>query len=128
MTWSWIYPAKLAAEGYEAQDLTDNEMAKLHIRYMVGGRAPADMGRETIYRVEFPERPGALLRFLSGLGQRWNISTFHYRNHGSAFARILVAMQVKPDETQALYDYLDGLESYRYWDETENPAYQLFLA
>jgi threonine dehydratase len=118
--------AALTREGYEAQDLTDNEVAKLHIRYMVGGRAPADMGREGLYRVEFPERPGALLKFLAGLGQRWNISTFHYRNHGAAYGRILVGMQVPRGEDREVRKVLDGI-GYPYWDESDNPAYQLYL-
>jgi len=117
---------KLEAQGYEAQDLTDNEMAKLHIRYMVGGRAPVAMGRETIYRVEFPERPGALLRFLSGLGERWNISTFHYRNHGAAYGRILVGIQAPKGEEREIHKTLDAI-GYPFWDESENPAYQLYL-
>jgi len=119
--------AELRARSYPVEDLTDNEMAKLHIRYMVGGRAPADMGRETIYRVEFPERPGALLRFLSGLGQRWNISTFHYRNHGAAYGRILVGIQAPKGEEREFERHLEKL-GYPHWDESENPAYALFLA
>ncbi|MCB1676110.1 MAG: threonine ammonia-lyase, biosynthetic, partial [Halioglobus sp.] len=79
-----------------------------------------------VYRVEFPERPGALLRFLSGLGQRWNISMFHYRNHGSAFGRILLGLQVPAAQRRALERVLDRI-NYRYWEETDNPAYQLYL-
>jgi threonine dehydratase len=118
--------AELRRRGYETEDMTDNEMAKLHIRYMVGGHAPAAVDNERVYRVEFPERPGALLKFLSGLGQRWNISMFHYRNHGAAFGRILVGVQVPRRERKAFEDILDQL-NYPYWDETDNRAYQLYL-
>ena len=82
--------ADLRSRGYEVDDLTDNEMAKLHVRYMVGGRAPEIAGEEIVYRFEFPERPGALLQFLGELGSDWNITLFHYRNHGAAFGRVLV--------------------------------------
>jgi len=116
----------LHRQGYETEDLTSNEMAKLHIRYMVGGRAPAHVTDEAVYRVEFPERPGALLKFLSGLGQRWNISMFHYRNHGAAYGRILVGVQVPRSDRRAFRKVLDGI-GYRYWDETDNRAYQLYL-
>ncbi len=118
--------AELRERGYETEDMTDNEMAKLHIRYMVGGHAPAAVDNERVYRVEFPERPGALLKFLSGLGQRWNISMFHYRNHGAAFGRILVGVQVPRRERKAFEKILDQL-NYPYWDETDNRAYQLYL-
>ncbi len=122
----------LTNKGYQVLDLTENEMAKAHIRHLVGGHAPdATTGTdisERVFRFEFPERPGALMKFLSQLGDRWNISLFHYRNHGSAFARILVGIQVPSDEQQALISFLDELTAVRYWDETDNPAYQLFLA
>ncbi|WP_439107717.1 threonine ammonia-lyase, biosynthetic [Congregibacter sp.] len=117
---------QFAEQGYDCEDLTDNEMAKLHIRYMVGGLAPESVGEERVYRVEFPERPGALLKFLSGLGQRWNISLFHYRNHGAAYGRILVGMQVGPKERSEVRACLDAI-GYRYWDETDNAAYRLYL-
>jgi threonine dehydratase len=116
----------LEDKGYETEDLTDNEMAKLHIRHMVGGHAPACIDDERVYRFEFPERPGALLKFLNGLGQRWNISMFHYRNHGAAFGRILVGLQVPRGERKPLEEALDKI-NYRRWDETDNPAYQLYL-
>ena len=116
----------LAKQGYEPEDMTNNEVAKLHIRHMVGGHAPSGAGNERVYRFEFPERPGALLKFLSGLGQRWNISMFHYRNHGAAYGRILVGLQVAPGELRALEMALDKID-YRYWDETANRAYQLYL-
>jgi len=118
--------ASLRERGYHCEDLTDNEMAKLHIRYMVGGRAPDELAAESVYRVEFPERPGALLKFLSGLGQRWNITLFHYRNHGAAFGRILVGMHVPKGDRRAVREQLESI-GYRYWDETENRAYQLYL-
>ena len=105
-------------------DLSDNEMAKLHIRHMVGGRASAD--NELLYRFEFPEHPGALLRFLTKIGARWNISMFHYRNHGAAYGRVLVGAQVAEDEWSQFQTFLNEL-GYRYWSETDNPAYQLFL-
>lgn len=116
----------LAAEGYDCEDLTDNEMAKLHIRYMVGGRAPDSVGEERVYRVEFPERPGALLKFLSGLGQHWNISLFHYRNHGAAFGRILIGLQVEPKARREVHRQLEKI-GFRFWDETDNAAYLLYL-
>jgi threonine dehydratase len=118
--------ADLAERGYVTEDLTDNEVAKLHIRYMVGGHAPAEVTDERVYRVEFPERPGALLRFLSGLGQGWNISMFHYRNHGAAYGRILVGVQVPKNERRAFEQVLDDLK-FPYWEETDNRAYQLYL-
>ncbi len=122
----------LQSNGYQVEDLTDNEMAKLHIRYMVGGRKalPTSEGnvQERVYRFQFPERPGALMKFLSHLAGRWNISMFHYRNHGSAFARILMAMQIPENELEAAEVFFKSLESYRFWDETDNPAYQLFLS
>jgi threonine dehydratase len=118
--------ADLERRGYTTEDMTDNEVAKLHIRYMVGGHAPAVVDDERVYRVEFPERPGALLKFLSGLGQRWNISMFHYRNHGAAYGRILVGVQVPRGERRIFEQVLDAI-NYRYWDETENRAYQLYL-
>lgn len=115
----------LTAEGYKVVDMTDNEMAKLHIRYMVGGKAP-QVENEAVYRFEFPERPGALLNFLKKLAGRWNISMFHYRNHGAAYGRVLVGMQVPKRELKDLESLLDEL-NYRYWNETDNPAYQFFL-
>jgi threonine dehydratase len=118
---------RLTAQGYEVMDLSDNEMAKLHIRHMVGGHAPGELSDEIIMRFEFPERPGALLQFLSKLAGRWNISLFHYRNHGAAFGRVLVGLQVPEDSREALYTTLNEL-GYPYWDESENIAYRLFLA
>lgn len=118
---------ELRAEIAEVEDLTTNEIAKIHVRYMVGGRAPASVaGDEVVYRFEFPERPGALLNFLNKLGDRWNISMFHYRNHGAAYGRVLVGIQVKPKDRAQVERYLEEI-GYNYWDETENKAYQLFL-
>ena len=106
-------------------DLTDNEMAKLHIRHLVGGRAP-QVDNEVLYRFEFPERPGALLRFLTSMSHAWNISLFHYRNHGADYGRVLVGIQVPPGDRGVFQEFLDGL-GYRYWNESRNPAYKLFL-
>jgi threonine dehydratase len=117
--------AKLVGDGYPVVDMTDNEMAKNHVRYMVGGRFP-EVGNELLFRFEFPERPGALLDFLTNIGKRWNISLFHYRNHGAAYGRVLVGLQTPNTERQQLVSYLDKL-GYRYWEETDNPAYKLFL-
>lgn len=117
----------LERKGYRVVDMTDNEMAKMHIRHMVGGHAPEELNHEVVYRFEFPERPGALFNFLEKLAGRWNITMFHYRNHGSAFGRVLVGMQVPPDEQPLVGQALQEL-NYRYWDETGNEAYRFFLA
>lgn len=116
---------ELQAQGLPALDLTDNEMAKLHLRHLVGGHAP-QAEHEVVYRFEFPEKPGALMKFLDTMGHDWNISLFHYRNHGADFGRVLVGMQVPPDEQDEYLTFLHNL-GYPYWDETNNPAYQLFL-
>ncbi len=116
--------ARLAGAGYEILDLTDNEMAKLHIRHLVGGRCPVD--DERLYRFEFPDRPGALMGFLNIMGAAWNISLFHYRNHGADYGRVLVGLQVPPSEHARLPAFLEAL-GYDYQEETENPAYRLFL-
>ena len=110
----------------DALDLTDNEMAKLHVRHLVGGHAPL-ASNELLYRFEFPERPGALMNFLNSMSHDWNISLFHYRNHGTDYGRILVGIQVPPKEKPSFRKFLDKL-GYRYWDESRNPAYKLFLA
>jgi len=117
--------ADLQQQGLPTIDLTDNEVAKLHLRHLVGGHAP-QAENEKVFRFEFPETPGALMRFLDNMGHDWNISLFHYRNHGADFGRVLVGMQVPPSELSEFYDFLSKL-GYPYWDETENPAYQLFL-
>jgi len=116
----------LQQRGYVTEDFTDNEVAKLHVRYMVGGHAPVGVDNECVYRVEFPERPGALLRFLSGLGQRWNITMFHYRNHGAAYGRILVGVQLPRGQRREFELTLDKI-NFPYWEETGNRAYQLYL-
>ena len=115
----------IAAAGFAARDMTDNEMAKLHVRYMVGGQARG-LTDERLYRFEFPERPGALLKFLQAVGTSWNISLFHYRNHGSDYGRVLAGIQV-PQETRT--DFLLHLNElhYAYTEETDNPAYKIFL-
>jgi len=106
-------------------DLSDNEMAKWHVRHMVGGRAPFARN-ELLYRFEFPERPGALMRFLENMRSDWNISLFHYRNHGADYGRVLVGIQVPPREMAVFRRFLDKL-GYPFADETRNPAYRLFL-
>jgi threonine dehydratase len=115
----------LARHELPAIDLTDDEMAKSHVRYMVGGHAPlAD--DEVLYRFAFPERPGALLNFLDNLRSDWNISLFHYRNHGADFGKVLVGMQVPPADRAAFQGFLERL-GYEYAEETANPAYRMFL-
>ncbi len=111
--------------GYPATDLTPDELAKVHVRHMVGGRAP-EIHDERLYSFEFPERPGALLQFLECLHEDWNISLFHYRNHGSAHGRVLAGIQVPADELDAFGGFLNAL-GYPFKDETANPAYRLFL-
>jgi threonine dehydratase len=115
----------LRAAGYSITDMTDNEMAKLHVRYMVGGHARA-IEHELLYRFEFPERPGALVKFLQAIGTRWNISLFHYRNHGSDYGRVLAGIQVAPAERAQFVDHLHELH-YAYLEETQNAAYRMFL-
>lgn len=106
-------------------DLTDDEMAKNHVRHLVGGHTPG-LKDELLYRFEFPERPGALMNFLDHMSKGWNISLFHYRNHGADYGRVLVGMQVPKEDTAAFRTFLDTL-GYRWWDESKNPAYKLFL-
>ena len=115
----------LEKHGYATLDLTDDEMAKLHIRHLVGGHAPG-IENEILYRFEFPERPGALMNFLNSMSAGWNISLFHYRNHGADYGRVLVGMQVPAKEKGAFREFLKNL-GYRHWEETNNPAYKLFL-
>ncbi|HHM04628.1 MAG TPA: threonine ammonia-lyase, biosynthetic [Gammaproteobacteria bacterium] len=116
---------RLRQGGYPVVDLTDNEMAKLHVRHMVGGRA-SSVAHELVYRFEFPERPGALLRFLTKLGRRWNISLFHYRNHGAAYGRVLAGIVVPPEDRERFQAFLQDL-GYPCVEETGNPVYELFL-
>lgn len=114
-----------AACGFRTLDLTDDELTKLHLRHMVGGHSPLAHD-ELLYRFEFPERPGALMKFVSSMSPDWNISLFHYRNNGADYGRIVVGMQVPAHEMSQWQTFLDSL-GYRYWDESQNPAYQLFL-
>jgi hypothetical protein len=117
--------ARLRELGYETADLSRNEMAKLHVRHMVGGRSP-DVASERVCRFEFPERPGALMQFLDALGGRWNISLFHYRNHGADFGRVLTAFEVPESERSAFDAFLSGLDYHFQLDEN-NEAYRRFL-
>lgn len=116
---------QLEQHGHAVVDMTDNELAKLHVRYMVGGRV-SELHDELLYRFQFPERPGALLQFLEGLKEDWNISLFHYRNHGADYGRVLAGIQVPPASRDQFRQFLDDL-GYDHWNETSNPAYQLFL-
>lgn len=117
--------SKLEVAGLPTLNLSDNEMAKLHLRHLVGGHAPQAQN-EVVYRFEFPEKPGALMNFLESMGHNWNISLFHYRNHGADFGRVLVGMQVPPEEKEAFERFLQQL-GYPCWNESQNPAYRLFL-
>ncbi len=112
-------------QGFNTIDLTQDELAKVHIRHLVGGKS-ALADNELLYRFEFPERPGALMRFLDSLAPNWNISLFHYRSEGGDVGRVLVGLQVPKKEMKSFRDFLATL-GYRYWDETDHPAYQLFL-
>jgi len=114
------------AAGFETLDLTDDELGKLHLRHMVGGRS-ALARNERLFRFEFPERPGALMRFLSSMHPDWNISLFHYRNHGADYGRILVGIQVPEDDRAGLADFLEAL-GYPHWEETDHPGYRMFLS
>lgn len=118
--------AGFEAAGFTTLDLTDDELAKLHLRHLVGGKS-ALASNEVLYRFEFPERPGALMRFLTTMNPSWNISLFHYRNHGADVGRVLVGMQVPEDDHSDFEQFLDQL-GYRHWNETDHPAYRLFLA
>ncbi|HEY4645191.1 MAG TPA: threonine ammonia-lyase, biosynthetic [Steroidobacteraceae bacterium] len=115
----------IGAAGFSVIDMTDNEVAKLHVRYMVGGHGRGIAG-ELLLRFEFPERPGALLKFLRAIGSRWNISLFHYRNHGSDYGRVLAGIQVPPGDRAQFLAHIDDLH-YAYTEETSNPAYRMFL-
>ncbi|QDP02679.1 threonine ammonia-lyase, biosynthetic [Thalassotalea sp. PS06] len=116
----------LESSGYQVQDLTDNELAKLHVRYMIGG-ASKPMVKERLFRFEFPEYPGALEKFLNTLGELWNITLFHYRNHGAAFGQVLAGFEVADSEQQDFFAHLQDL-GYEWFEETDNPAYQAFLS
>ena len=114
----------LEQKGFPVTDMTDNELAKEHMRYMVGGHAPYLLN-EVIYSLQFPERPGALLKFLTAVGGRWNISLFHYRNHGAAYGRVLIGIQVPSGERRTFTKCLDAL-GFIYSNETDNPVYKLY--
>ncbi len=116
---------RLNGAGYKTIDLTDNELAKTHLRYMIGGRS-AEANRERLFRFWFPERPGALTKFLADMGKDWNISLFHYRSQGGEFGRVLIGLEIPDQNEKQLTTFLDNL-GYRYIEETEDPAYQLFL-
>ncbi len=116
----------LRKAGFNTLDFTDNELAKLHVRHLVGGHAPGGVEDEILYRFEFPERPGALMKFLNAMSRGWNISLFHYRNHGADYGRVLVGMQVPAQDTRKFEAFLEGL-GYPYHDESRNPAFRLFL-
>lgn len=115
----------MTAAGFSVRDMTDNEMAKLHVRYMVGGHARG-LADERLYRFEFPERPGALLKFLQAIGTQWNVSLFHYRNHGGDHGRVLAGIQVPPETDTDFLLHINELQ-YAFTEETDNPAYRLFL-
>ena len=117
--------ADLANRRYKVVDLSDNELARIHVRYMVGGRATG-LSDERLFRFDLPEQPGALLRYLTHMGRRWNISLFHYRSHGAAYGRVLAGIQVPPEELQQFHDFLSDL-GYPFHEETGNSAYELFL-
>ena len=117
--------AGIESLGYPVVDMSDNEMAKLHVRHMVGGRGPG-LTDERLFRFEFPEKPGALAAFLNAIGTRWNISLFHYRNHGSDYGRILAGIQVPAREADELEAHLAEL-GYPHFEESDNPAYRMFL-
>jgi threonine dehydratase len=112
--------------GFGVRDMTDDETAKLHVRYMVGGH-PGNLEYERLYRFEFPERPGTLLNFLRAIGTQWNVSLFHYRNHGAELGRVLAGIQVPPDTVTDFLLHINQLQ-YPYTEETDNPAYRMFLS
>ena len=113
----------LAERDYKPVDMSNNELAKMHVRFMVGG-AGRELSNETVFRIEFPERPGALIRFLSSLGTKWNITLFHYRNHGAAYGRVLIGIQLNEAEKQKFIELIGDV---KYFEETRNAAYKMFL-
>jgi threonine dehydratase len=119
------FARRLQVHGFANEDLTDNDLAKTHVRYMVGGRS-GEVGREVLFRFWFPERPGALARFLSAMGANWNISLFHYRMQGGDFGRVLIGLEIPAGEEAPFRSFLADL-GYRFVEETSNPAYRLFL-
>ena len=123
---SAVIAKSFTKSGFNTIDLTQDELAKSHLRHMVGGRSQLAKN-ELLYRFEFPEKPGALMKFLTSMAPNWNISLFHYRNHGADYGRILIGMQVPSSDKKELKKFLAGL-GYPHWDESDNPAYKLFLA
>lgn len=119
------FTARHNKAGYKTIDLSDNELAKTHLRYMIGGRS-AEATRERLFRFWFPERPGALTQFLADMGEDWNISLFHYRSQGGEFGRVLIGLEIPDQSEQQLKTFFDKL-GYHYIEETNDPAYQLFL-
>jgi threonine dehydratase len=119
------FTARLNKAGYKTIDLSDNELAKTHLRYMIGGRS-AEATRERLFRFWFPERPGALTRFLADMGEDWNISLFHYRSQGGEFGRVLIGLEIPDQSEQQLKTFFDKL-GYHYIEETDDSAYKLFL-
>ncbi|KUE81246.1 threonine ammonia-lyase, biosynthetic [Aeromonas schubertii] len=117
---------ELGGNGYPVVNMTESELAKNHVRYMIGGR-PARALHERLYSFKFPEQPGALMRFLETLGCRWNISLFHYRNHGADYGRVLCAFELPDEDVSAFHDYLREI-GYAWKEVSEDPAYRLFLA
>ncbi len=120
-----VFSQRLSEQGYQVINLTENELAKTHLRYMIGGRSP-EATRERLFRFWFPERPGALTRFLADMGANWNISLFHYRSQGGEYGRVLIGLEIPPKEEKKLQDFLNNL-GYRFVEETQDPAYRLFL-
>jgi threonine dehydratase len=116
---------QLVDEGFAVTDMTNNELAKDHVRHMVGGHAPEEL-HEVVYSLQFPERPGALLKFLMSLGSQWNISLFHYRNHGAAFGKVLIGLQIT-DKQRPAFEHCLALLGLVYEQQTTNPAYRLFV-
>ncbi len=116
----------LQSKNYSVVDLSKNELAKLHVRHMVGGRTKL-ANKELLYRVQFPERPGALLKFLKAMESKWDITMFHYRNHGAAFGRVFLALQIPTEKKSTINSFLEKL-NYNYVEENDNPAYELFLS
>jgi len=123
---SAVIAKSFTKSGFNTIDLTHDELAKSHLRHMVGERSQLAKN-ELLYRFEFPEKPGALMKFLTSMAPNWNISLFHYRNHGADYGRILIGMQVPSSDKKELKKFLAGL-GYPHWDESDNPAYKLFLA
>ena len=111
---------------YQVNDFTDNELAKLHVRYMIGGKSSSDNINERIFSFEFPEHPGALEKFLDAMGEHWNITLFHYRNHGAAFGQVLAGFEVNNENESEFFQHLNAL-GYQFEEATDNLAYKAFL-